>query len=574
MRRTLLVLSVVLTVAGYLRGDANLKILDVGLHGYIGSPAAVRLFVQNPSAAKELLHLKVTVGEEWGGGTVAGDVSLEPGEHRIVELPTFLAGGQPKIIAEATAAGSLVGRDSNNQALRWRNVIVLMCGNDEACKTAQTNIQFSGSVENRADKNRQLAYEVVNDAREDWWAYSCANAVVLAGPLNQLQATQLDALEGYLRRGGRLVLVEQLIADPNFLSAYREGAPAVHGEPVGKGLLFRVPNLAALGDAFAGENLPRVLTRQDDAWWMVGTRKGFLESRYATAFNFPRLRWLLIWLAAYIVVIGVLNFVVLQRLRMLEFGWISTLVLALLFAAAMYYSSASRRPNEFHLDNLATYYLDAKSASAAADYSVRLSTPERRNIVISVDDAAIFIGLNASYRHESSSQIWGDISRNAVRAMQFDDVSFGPPRQLAFPLLKWSFRDLDLAGLHPFPGTVHFVAPNRLRNDTGQKLKEATYVDYDANALYALPDLAPGDEVDLAAMTSKRVHVPGKQFVVTPPYQAKPTLDQLATMGAWPFSNRGRIFVGLSDGPALPVSVNVRNVEQVHSLIVVNMGQE
>src|SRR5258708_29419458 len=86
--------------------------------------------------------------------------------------------------------------------------------------------------------------------------------------------------------------------------------------------------------------------------------------------------------------IGVLNFDVLRRLRRLEFGWISVCGLALLFAGGFYLSSASRRPKTFRLDNLATYYLDARSPLAAADYSLRVSAPERRGALVSVPHPA------------------------------------------------------------------------------------------------------------------------------------------------------------------------------------------
>ena len=116
---------------------------------------------------------------------------------------------------------------------------------------------------------------------------------------------------------------------------------------MGKGTLFRLSGLSAnaLGEVFAGRNLLGVLAQSTTFWDTSQT--DWVRRRFAASFNFPRLRWMLLWLAAYIVVIGVLNFAVLRRLHRLEFGWISVCGLALLFAAGFYFSSASRRPKEF-----------------------------------------------------------------------------------------------------------------------------------------------------------------------------------------------------------------------------------
>jgi hypothetical protein len=189
-------------------------------------------------------------------------------------------------------------------------------------------------------------------------------------------AAQRNALEGFRRRGWRLTLLEPEIADGSFLLTYREWEAPHNGERVVTGTVVRASELGAnvLGDAFAGPNLLAVLAHFQP-YGMTGNQTAWFFRRFATAFDFPRLRWVLIWLAAYTVIIGAVNFAVLRRLHRLEFGWISMCVLALLFAGGFYYSSASRRPKNFHLDNLATYYLDGRSPWAAADYN--LGSPPR-----------------------------------------------------------------------------------------------------------------------------------------------------------------------------------------------------
>ena len=576
MRRIALCTAFVLVLAASLIADSNLRVADVGLHGYSGTTSAVRLIVRNPSLQAQTIHLLVTAGDQNDvTNTVTTDVRLGGSEQRELELPILMPGGKTTVTADAITAGAVFGHDTYERSLRRTNLIVLMCASESVCKTAQSQIQFSGTIEERADKNRQTAFEMVDDPRDHWWAYSVGSAIVLAMPTADFTPTQRDALEGFLRSGGRLVLLEHEIADPSFLSAYRNGPAPPHGERVGKGTLFRISGLGAneLGDAFAGQNLPGLLG--ENFAWRKLNETGWLSRRFATPFDFPRLRWVLIWLAVYTVTIGVLNFAVLRRLHRLEFGWISVCGLALVFAAGFYFSSASQRPKSFRLDNLATYYLDARSPLAMADYNLRVSAPERQDVLVSVADPAVFTSSNFA-EEEPNGQIWAEMNRQRTEVRRTYDIRLGPPSQIELSMLKWSFRDLSLQGLHEFPGTIHFVALNRLRNDTGQHFNETVYVDYNSNAIYALATLAPGEEIQLDTITPTPIYgKDGNLQAGIPPGldYGKHTLQQLVQTGALPFAVEGRVFVGLSDGPGLTAELNVPHQRSVHSLIVVGLEQ-
>ena len=131
-------------------------------------------------------------------------------------------------------------------------------------------------------------------------------------------------------------------------------------------------------------------------------------------------------------------------------------------------------------------------------------------------------------------------------------------------------------GLHEFSGTVHLVAPNRLRNDTGQQFSEAVYLDYTSNAVFTLPALAPGKEIQLDAITPRQIRTQGQTaqtFVSASFDYSKVTLQELALTGELGLAAQGRVFVGFCDGPALPVELNVSHQESVHSLIVVTVEQ-
>jgi hypothetical protein len=51
-------------------------------------------------------------------------------------------------------------------------------------------------------------------------------------------------------------------------------------------------------------------------------------------------------------------------------------------------------------------------------------------------------------------------------------------------------------------------------------------------------------------------------------------LQELALRGTLPLFQAGRVFVGISDGPALPVELNVPHQQSVHSLVIVALEQQ
>ena len=301
---------------------------------------------------------------------------------------------------------------------------------------------------------------------------------------------------------------------------------------------------------------------------------GELSRRFAGKFEFPQLRWILLWLAAYTLILGALNFAVLRRLHRLEFGWVTMCALAVIFATGFYVSSAAQRPKNFHLDNMATYYLDSKSPLASADYDLLLSAPNRSEILVSVAGDAVF-NMVASYGPEFNSQIWADMNRQATQAPHEYEIRLGQSTRVEVPMLKWSFHDLSLRGLREFPGTVHMVMPDRLRNDTGQRIEDAVFLD-GASKVYMLPTLAAGQEVQLDAAASQPLHIPGQN---PQPWDdstfehSKLTLQDLAVQAALRSTHRGPAFAGFSDGPALLVQLNVPHQESVHSLFVVSLEQ-
>ena len=118
---------------------------------------------------------------------------------------------------------------------------------------------------------------------------------------------------------------------------------------------------------------------------------GTLLRRTGVWFQFPRLRWLIIWLAIYLVIVGPINFAILRRLKRMEWGWATMCVLAVLFAAGFYLSGSARRPKNYTVDNATIYWMDGRSPVAVEDVAVRVSTPERGDVRLAVNDNVVVI---------------------------------------------------------------------------------------------------------------------------------------------------------------------------------------
>jgi len=88
MSRVVWCVVFVLAVTASLIADSNLRITDVGLHGYSSSTSAVRLIVRNPSSQAQTVHLRISTGDrDVVSYTVTTDVRLAADELRELELP-------------------------------------------------------------------------------------------------------------------------------------------------------------------------------------------------------------------------------------------------------------------------------------------------------------------------------------------------------------------------------------------------------------------------------------------------------------------------------------------------------
>ena len=565
LKAILLLVALVAPVRTY--AQDSLRIEAIGLSGYYSTTVPVAVQIHLPASPQpQSLRLDFTVRSSYfygARGVVRTDhffktVSLPAGRVSDLEVPVLIPQtpiGEVDVTA-TTPDGRVVG--SAKQDLKTlaqiEHLVAVYCQDDAKCASAGSQIQYhDNGVPSTAPRVTWF-----RSLRQHWWSYSLARAIVLAGPLAGATENEREALEDYARAGGILVILEDDVADKDFLAPYRTGAATPAPIRVGRGHLYRLRSVAS-----------KDLAQQsfDSTFLKFASSAGYatgqssvepLLSRVGVFFTFPRLRWLIIWLAAYLLVVGPLNFFLLRRAKKLEWGWLTTCLLALVFAASLYFSSSARRPKNYTLDNATVYSMDSRSPVAVEDLGLRISSPHRGDIAVSVNDDLVAVSPgNLSPGGPSDVELGADMT-DKQRIQEGWNVDIGPPLTATTRMLRWSTQDFSFEGFRKFGGTVHWISANKLRNDTGISFREAIYLDYAGNRQYLLPHLSPGEDVDLAALPANLIwarHDVGNGVVVSPgpSFDVRPgrvpfSIDRFPYSG-FQTESASHVFAGLSDEP-------------------------
>ena len=583
------------TLAALAPARASVTIESVGLEGHVtGRPGVVpvRVSVANPTAQPQTLELTLRAfrsdqdGADTADSFVAG-VALGPGERRVLDLPILVAGAGDRVEITARAGGAVVGVAQHTiarEAVVSGQLVALLCDDDAACREAQSRVSFAGTDEDRVAKRRALTFVVVREPPVVWWRWEPAWTVVVARALRDVEAR--GALEGFARHGGRVVLVEDRLADAGFLAAYRGGEPG-RPRPIGQGRVARVPSLgsAALDGLFTA----RVVTGQGEArsasWPYDRSEATWVVRRLARAPVFPSLATVGLALVAYVVVVGVVNFGVLRRRGRPEWAWLTVPALAILFAAAFYAGAARHRPRAFHLDEIALRWMDDRSDVAAIQETLRLSSAGRAAVRLGVPGEAVLTGPRAR----------PEVVQVAALGVQAPtaawSVRLGPPLAVDLGLAPWSFRDVSVRATRRLPGTVR-LDEGVLRNETGEAFTQALVVEpgwvYPLGALPAgaAVELSRAPREPLAQYTGRgwpfphglSVDTTGPRGAAEPPPAGAFALNEL--MRGWPtdggraFEVRRALFLGY--GPAGTLNSDVTGTPATrapHVVTVVSLGR-
>ncbi len=596
-----LALTVVLAVSA--TSAAQVAIRDIGLSGYWAAaprPTRVRLELTNPSAEARPVQLRLSVVS---GNTRLAEtlrdyetsMTLAPKTRMLADFPVNLgSAGQRVQVRMLDANGRLLSlAQARVEANDGRRLVAFICRDPDLCQQGQATIQFSGTMEEQVAKGKNLGFLQLDDPAQDWWAYEPVSVLILASPTRALSARQRDAIEGFLRAGGTLVLCEAEMADPDFLSAYRD-APPDKPRLVGKGYLVRVPSVASPDlKHFEGWAKGRAV---DGAMGYfpsnvyLGDTERYLRQRLGTSFDFPRLGALVLWLAVYIAVVGPMNFILLRKARRREMGWITVPVLSLLFASALYAWSAAKRPKDVGLDQIGLYFTDDQSAMAYGSALIRVSSPDRERFRVLVSGDAVLYDAGTRPPEQLSDVF------DSERQHEPETIRMGAGYEMDISLYRWSFRDLRFETVMRLAGPVR-ADEKELRNQTGKAFREALYVTPDA--VYFLGPMAAGASVALASVRHEPLaSVAGRVKSAYPhdfggygdgkdtwmdPETAKKELEGLRRnrfslvelIRGWPkdggkaFEQRSAIFFGLSDSPMLPADLPDRHLARKQATVTV-----
>ncbi len=587
-----------LALPGLAHSQDSLRIESIGLGDYYSDakPTPVRVHIPAASHAQsiELEFLVHSGNGPWHREITRTDRFTEhaeaaAGQSLEIEAPILIpqANWRELQVTASTADGQVIGSVSRElkDTTALANgpfLVAVYCTDDAICRKVQSQIAFGEKGASGARMDQNLRLTTFRDARVDWWAYRAAQTVVLAGPISGFSGGEREALENFTRSGGELVVLEEETADKDFLAAYRQGAPAPVAIQVGRGRIFRARSVASedLGRIFSS-GMTRRVVNETPSLPAQSSADRFL-TRIGVAFTFPRLRWLMIWLAVYLLVVGPLNFAILRRMKRLEWGWASVCVLAALFTVGFYISGSARRPKNYTVDNATIYSLDEHSPVAVEYLSLRASAPERGDVRISVDDALLVMPVT-DYRYaqrqadeEDGVDIGAGVTDKA-RMQKGWDVELGVPVIIRSPMLRWSIQDWDFEGFRKFPGTVHWTPTGKLKNETGLSFREAVYFDFSANKQYLFSSVAAAEEIDLAGVAASDIW----ERELLPNNQPQESLRlatrhqdgsfSIAEVPSWDFQipKVGHMFAGLSDGPVPGVEMQPAGVHRTAKAVTI-----
>jgi hypothetical protein len=629
MRRLSLLCALLLFAGPATLSGSTVRVLDIGLNGFYelrANPTVVRVVVSSSEKDAQDFDVVFIVHD------LKSDLStpkhefhlklrLEPSEQRTLEVPLLLAGGYEPVLdvelrdgAKETVAKNRYPLDGSNSE---EYVATLLCADQKACQAAQTAISFGGSHKEQNTKQGSLRFVSLKEAPDVWWAYGLVDWVVLAMPVAQISTVQRMAIELYVRQGGQLVIVDDLAHDPSFLAPYVTGGAKGNGVIMGRGVVFTVPStsspeFSAVFDRFFHIRTSlNTSTRLNYSSPIGRDELGWVVKRLGTKFRFPSLTYLLFGLIFYILVVGVLNFTILQRVGRREWGWITVPATAVIFALGVFAAGYIASPKQTGLDTLAVYWMDENSSIAGASSCLRISSADKVIVTPTLPGNDFVFQGEGGTEANFSSGVTNLVLGWTNRAL---DVEVGPPFKISLPLLQWSWRDLEFQGTHQFPGTVRRVSATRLRNETGQNFSQTMYLD--KTNVYFLGPLASNGEIDLTSakkellsantgrmldsligfpMTLKSdSEIPSrrddhqsnsesvdysKQLNEVRNLSSRP-FALVEMIRSWPddggrvFDTRSGVFLGLSDEPSLGASLAGRPAGiKNHALTIVSFGR-
>jgi hypothetical protein len=566
-RRPILILLLVLLLAGFApiahcADPISVKIKQIGLEGVLsrtGQPTWVQLQVQNATSEASSFNIEIFEANLAAGASAISEIctvplALKPGEARLVDIPLHLVPMAEYTVVSVQAIdshGAILGRTGRRVGQQTEGAVnALLCATPDLCRAIQQSILLSGTPEEQTRKSQLLRFVQLTEAPSVEWAYSSANTVIIAAPASSFDVAQQEALELFLRRGGKLVVIEDQLHDsaasnarPSFLEVYRKHTEEGRTLTVGEGQFTRFTSVSSkdFSNFFRplgfDEGTPQEIRRQLALYnrnlqaGEPGSSLRWLMNRLGTFFRFPSFWTLLSWVVAYLLLVGIVNFVILRRAGHPEWAWITIPAIAIVFSILLYVVSTRNHPSNFGLDQMTVYRMDNLSPLATSISKVRVSAPERSFVDPVLPRDLVYIFQRRNDFIEGPAFLAGAGASGIVREFQLGDHW-----QTRLFLRRWSFTDMDFESHRRFAGTIFRDSAGHLHNETGINYQQAIVVDHED--IFLLDKFPAGAVVDLAHVSRRPYAKETGQALNSGAGYPAPPFAHRSTEGGWSTSEQ------------------------------------
>lgn len=223
--------------------------------------------------------------------------------------------------------------------------------------------------------------------------------------------------------------------------------------------------------------------------WAVGIQDGYAAMQsvaYIPGLRLPSTSQLLVFLIAYTVIIGPINYLILRRLKRRELAWITIPALILLFSAATFLTSFRTRGSEISLNEMTVAFGSAEAERLRAQTILGLYSPRRAQ-----HDVGLPYDSSAFPFQESFGALLGASNLDRIEraaALTLRGVRTDTGQVAAFIVESHPARPSIAATATPADeGRAVEVT---VRNDAAETLEDAVLIH--GMEQTALGDLAPG----------------------------------------------------------------------------------
>lgn len=228
------------------------------------------------------------------------------------------------------------------------------------------------------------------------------------------------------------------------------------------------------------------------------------------ALELPSIRWLGGLLIVYILLVGPVNYLILRRLRKLEWGWVTIPALTVMFSVGAFALGFNLRGSDVIVNQISILTFHANGTAAPMQTCVGIFSPARRAYTVNVPDRALLTPLSPDINP------WGGGGMLAAGAL--DIVQSDPAQVRGLQVDQWAMQAFQVESSAPEGWTIESALTldgERIRgtlvNRTGETLLDATLV-Y-GNRYARLGNLAAGSSLSLDHVLQNPSNTPFPYFL-------------------------------------------------------------